>query len=121
MDETIRTSKNGYYRILGVVGEKFIHKSFRAPETPNFNWGRRRAVVCGQSKWLSPLVFCRSNADAPRRDLGAVTSVCCSASDGSGLVARVNQRNGLLGMRSRTRDLRPISRGLRSDLCRSRM
>ena len=77
--------------------------------------------MCRQSKWLSPLVFCRSNADAPRWDLGAVTSECCSASDGSGLVARVNQRHGLPGMRSRTGEVRPISRRLRSDLCRSRL
>jgi len=73
-----------------------------------------------QSKWLLPLVFCWSDPDAPRWDLGAVTSERCSASDCSGLVARVNQRNGLLGMRSRTRDVRSISRRLRSDLSRSR-
>ena len=82
-------------------------------------------MVWRQLKWLLPLVFCRSDPDASRWDLDAVTSECCSAivglTNGSGLVARVNQRNGLPGMRSRTGEVRPISRGLRSDLFRSRM
>jgi hypothetical protein len=99
---------------LWILGQKpcaiAIHKLFPAPAPPDFNQGRRRAIVWWQLKWLLPLVFCRSDPDAPRWDLGAVTSECCSASNGGGLVSRVNQRNGLPGMRSRTGEVRPISR-----------
>ena len=69
-----------------------------------------------QSKWLLPLVFCWSDPDAPRWDLGAVTSERCSAivglTNGSGLVARVNQHSGCL-----TGEVKPISRDRWSDLC----
>ena len=74
-----------------------------------------------QSKWLLPLVFCWSNPDAPRLDLGAVTSERCSAivvlTNGSGLVARVNQHNGFPVMRSPTGEVKPISWDRWSDLC----
>ena len=101
--------------------ENGIHRSFPAPETPNFNWGRRRAIVWRQPKWLLPLVFCWSNPDVPRWDLGAVTSERCSAivglTKGSGLVALVNQHKGSLLMRSLTGEVKPISRDRWSDLC----
>ena len=98
-----------------------FHRSFPVPETPNFNWGRRRAMVRQQLKWLLPLVFCWSDPDVPRWDLGAVTSERCSAivglTNGSGLVARVNQHNGFPVMRSLTGEVKPISRDSWSDLC----
>ena len=98
-----------------------FHRSFPVPETPNFNWGRRRAIVWRQLKWLLPLVFCSSDPDVPRWDLGVVTSERCSASvgltNGSGLVARINQHNGFPGMRSLTGEVKPISRDRWSALC----
>jgi hypothetical protein len=77
--------------------------------------------VWRQLKWLLPLVFCWSDPDVPRWDLGAVTSESCSAivglTNGSGLVARVNQHNGFPVMRSLTGGIKPISRDRWSDLC----
>jgi hypothetical protein len=77
--------------------------------------------VWRQLKWLLPLVFCWSDPDVPRWDLGAVTSERCSAivglTNGSGLVARVNQHNGFPVMRSLTGEVKPISRDRWSDLC----
>jgi hypothetical protein len=77
--------------------------------------------VWRQLKWLLPLVFCWSDPDVPRWDLGAVTSERCSAivglTNGSELVARVNQHDGFPVMRSLTGGIKPIPRHRWSDLC----
>ena len=103
----------------GLARRVFI-EPFQRRKPPIFNWGRGRAIVWRQLKWLSPLVFCWSDPDVPR-DLGAVTSERCSAivglTNGSGLVARVNQHNGFPVMRSLTGEVKPISRDSWSDLC----
>jgi len=75
-------------------------------------------LCAGNQNGSCHMCFTGSDPDAPRCDLGAIASESRSASDGGGLVARVNRHNSLLGMRSRTRDVRPISREMWSDLLR---
>ena len=68
LDETITPSKNGYYRILGVVGEKIIRRRYDASasersdrQTSSFSDRNVRvSAFCGASRsfsWLVSFLF----------------------------------------------------------------
>ena|GEM_PF-3628584 len=76
---------------------------------------------CVGNQMALPLVFCRSDADAPRRDLGAVASVCRLRHRRFdqwrlGWSPSVNRHNGLRGMQVPNPRSKANFAGLWSDL-----